>query len=995
MKGLSEILNIINQDNLSPVWTAPDLVSFSKTKQLWKYQQEALQNFRMALWKYYKDCEADKLLFLKLYTDNEIDLADLNLNDNKKNEKLLAPFYTVIGSKIPYYHFINRMGFWMATGSGKTLVIVKILEILHHLIRNKEIPAHDIMVLTHREDLIQQLREHVRDYNSSGRTPHIVLRELREYSNVKCGQSSLFGDREMTVFYYRSDNLNDVKKDRIIDFHSYDNGGKWYVLLDEAHKGDKEDSKRQHIYSILSRNGFLFNFSATFTDIRDKKTSAFVFNLSDFIRSGYGKHISILKLENRAFRDEEDFTNEEKQRLVLQSLLTQTYVAKSREKLVQTANKELFHRPLMLAIVNSVNTQDSDLKLFFTELRKIGKGLITPQAFTAAKAILKKELISGLKYFHEDDQTFALDEELFESLKMKDIYRYVFNSNNKGEIEVLTRPTDNKELAFRLKTSTTGSPFALIKIGETTEWLKNFLVGYEIIQGFEDESFFTKINQDDSEINLLMGSRTFYEGWDSNRPNVITFINIGMAAEAQKFILQSVGRGVRIEPVKGQRQRLENLHINKIVNDDLYDIVRPYLPAVQTLFIYGTSRDAIEKIMEGLDLNKGVDESVELSLEINQSALSPSLPVLIPVYRTLDGKLLIDEHEPRKFEILPEESKLLRDYRNYLGDERLLLAHHEMTPKQIQMLETVLAEPDKYLNSNTKRKFGKIDVLLPHLVQYFNLVPHEVKEFKSLDDEIKHFRHIIVKIKSLLPGIQEKIEKVKKYQDHVSYVSILKEQLNRKEINLDQYTDRVSENVLKQPREIFEYEGEKLHIKNIAKHYYLPLLHSEQDRLSFISRVIQEESEVEFVKHLENYLGMSNNLFNNYDWWMFSRAEETLDEITIPYYDASENKNRDFHPDFIFWLVKDKNYTILFVDPKGFRDIGWTYKTQGYEDLFITKETSDYRIFNYQDYKVKVILKLFAKDENKIIKGLIDFRKYWVDNISTLLTELQSQKVTV
>jgi len=94
-------------------------------------------------------------------------------------------------------------------------------------------------------------------------------------------------------------------------------------------------------------------------------------------------------------------------------------------------------------------------------------------------------------------------------------------------------------------------------------------------------------------------------------------------------------------------------------------------------------------------------------------------------------------------------------------------------------------------------------------------------------------------------------------------------------------------------------------------------------------------------------------------------------------------------------LVKDKNYTILFVDPKGFRDIGWTYKTQGYEDLFITKETSDYRIFNYQDYKVKVILKLFAKDENKIIKGLIDFRKYWVDNISTLLTELQSQKVTV
>jgi hypothetical protein len=476
---------------------------------------------------------------------------------------------------------------------------------------------------------------------------------------------------------------------------------------------------------------------------------------------------------------------------------------------------------------------------------------------------------------------------------------------------------------------------------------------------------------------------------------VITFINIGMAAEAQKFILQSVGRGVRIEPIKGERQRMENLHLNHIVSDDQFDMTRPFLPAIQTLFIYGTNRDALDKIIEGLDLNKDVDESVELALEINKSALSQSHPVLIPVYRKIDGKLLIEEHEPRKFEILPDESKLLKEYREYLGDERLLLAHHEMTPKQIEMLDKVLTEPDKYLNPNTKRKFGKIDVLLPHLVQYFNLIPHEVKAFKSLEDEIKHFQHIIVKIKSLLPGIQEKIEKVKKYQDHASYVSVLKDQLNRDEINLDQYTDRVSENALKQPGEIFEHNSEKLHIKNIAKHYYLPLLHSEKDRLSFISRVIQEESEVEFVKHLDEYLNKSVNLFNNYDWWMFSRAEETLDEITIPYYDASENKIRDFHPDFIFWLVKDKNYTILFIDPKGFRDIGWTYKTQGYEDIFISKETKDFREFDYKGYKIKVVLKLFAKDENQIVKGLIDFRKYWIDNINTLLTELQSQKIIV
>jgi len=122
--------------------------------------------------------------------------------------------------------------------------------------------------------------------------------------------SSLFGDRELTIFYYRSDNLSDDHQERIVDFRNYDNGGRWYVLLDEAHKGDREDSKRQHIYSMLSRRGFLFNFSATFTDQRDLATTAFNFNLSEFISAGYGKHIAIFSQEIRAFRDTQDYSGE-------------------------------------------------------------------------------------------------------------------------------------------------------------------------------------------------------------------------------------------------------------------------------------------------------------------------------------------------------------------------------------------------------------------------------------------------------------------------------------------------------------------------------------------------------------------------------------------------------------------------------------------------------------------------------------------------------------
>jgi len=55
--------------------------------------------------------------------------------------------------------------------SGKTLVIVKMLEILWTLIQRGKIPANDVMVLTHREDLLKQLREHVNDFNAAGIIP--------------------------------------------------------------------------------------------------------------------------------------------------------------------------------------------------------------------------------------------------------------------------------------------------------------------------------------------------------------------------------------------------------------------------------------------------------------------------------------------------------------------------------------------------------------------------------------------------------------------------------------------------------------------------------------------------------------------------------------------------------------------------------------------------------------------------------------------------------
>lgn len=331
---LQKIIDDLRFDNLPPNWNSFDLNSFSKSKNLWDYQQDAVENAIKVLWKYFEDfvdyqengrLELNlerKQKFFEWYKDNglEEDL-DIRLKNNTiKNRSLIRLLNEYYDSQVEplrrykrsifdYENFINRMCFWMATGSGKTLVLIKIIQNLKKLMERGEVPPYDILILTYRDDLIDQLKEHVGEFNYANSECFIRLRGLKEYETVKRENPTLFKDNEVTVFYYRSDNLSDVQKEKIIDFRNYDNDGKWYVFLDEAHKGGREDSKRQQIYSILSRNGFLFNFSATFTDTRDVITCAYEFNLSTFIDKGYGKHIGILKQEIRAFGDDEDYND--------------------------------------------------------------------------------------------------------------------------------------------------------------------------------------------------------------------------------------------------------------------------------------------------------------------------------------------------------------------------------------------------------------------------------------------------------------------------------------------------------------------------------------------------------------------------------------------------------------------------------------------------------------------------------------------------------------
>jgi len=152
--------------------------------------------------------------------------------------------------------------------------------------------------------------------------------------------------------------------------------------------------------------------------------------------------------------------------------------------------------------------------------------------------------------------------------------------------------------------------------------------------------------------------------------------------------------------------------------------------------------------------------------------------------------------------------------------------------------------------------------------------------------------------------IQNKIEKVKNYPEKVSD---LREQYGK--IPQEEYIEKVK-NI--RSEEDYEKDRRKIKIKYIAHHYYLPLILSEtnsteekirlsetnstEEKISYIRHIIKIPSEVRFVEDLEDYLITGDNKFKELDWWMFSKLDESFDEVYIPYYNPNENKISNFNP---------------------------------------------------------------------------------------------------
>ena len=160
---LEPIARSLNYADLPETWRVPKIGRFSVKKTLYDYQTDALEKAARALYFYWgKDHKWDankeskdandecKRSFATLYQHYDSLFASLvpkryvsrtDEKNQKQNQvfRILSDFITPQGDLIPYYKFINRMCFWMVTDSGKTLVMVKLIEYLHSLKKHGEI----------------------------------------------------------------------------------------------------------------------------------------------------------------------------------------------------------------------------------------------------------------------------------------------------------------------------------------------------------------------------------------------------------------------------------------------------------------------------------------------------------------------------------------------------------------------------------------------------------------------------------------------------------------------------------------------------------------------------------------------------------------------------------------------------------------------------------------------------------------------------------------
>ncbi len=436
---------------------------------------------------------------------------------------------------------LTKFACWMATGSGKTLVMhLNYRQFLHYNRR----PLDNILLIAPNEALG---RQHLVELEASGIPgQHFSLEE-----------SGLGLGGEHAVRVIEITKLVEEKRGSGVTVPVEAFEGNNLIFVDEGHKGSGGEAWRR-FRDALGRTGFTFEYSATFgqalTAARDDALTSeygraigFDYSYRYFYGDGFGKDFRILNLREETAEEKTDI-------LLLGNLLAFYEQLRYFSEQAAALRPYNLEQPLWVFVGSSVNAvyresgqPRSDV---LTVVRFLQRFLANRRGWVtrAIGDFLKGR--SGLLDGNGED-VFA---RRFEYLRRqgreaeriyRDILGAVFRAPGGGNLHLVDIRSSAGEIGLKL--GGVEDYFGVINIGDTASFRRLVEADGNGIPLEEDAispSLFDRINEPRSGVSVLIGAKKFMEGWNSWRVSSMGLLNIGRAEGSE--IIQLFGRGVRL-----------------------------------------------------------------------------------------------------------------------------------------------------------------------------------------------------------------------------------------------------------------------------------------------------------------------------------------------------------------------------------------------------------------------------------------------------------------
>ena len=856
------------------------------------------------------------LLFTEIYLDRYFDgkeafLGEINTFVEVQNTNLTDDHYQHFGLQD-----LNKLALWMATGSGKTLLMhINYLQFLKY--NNGKVD--NIILLTPNAGLSSQ---HTEEMQKSG-IPCSLLVD---------GADTLFtSDNKVQVIEITK--LTSEKKGEgvSIDVSSLD--GNNLLFVDEGHKGTKSDEQKwRKLREVVGGKGFTFEYSATFgqavnsahdEDLLREYSQSILFDYSYrfFYNDGYGKDYAILNLTR-------DFDEHLTDTLLLGNLLSfyqqRLYFDENRQQL-RPFNIE---PPLWIFVGGKVQgkQQQSDVYRiveFIVRFLKNNRGWVLKniEKILAGDSQLKDE--SGHDVFRDKFKYLQKRKRSPDSV-YKSILEAIFHCKSGSAMRLGVLKNGDGEIGLRAGSEE--KYFGVINIGDAPEFLK-LVEEKKLDVSREDDvispSLFGDISKPQSTINMLIGAKKFIEGWSSWRVSTMGLMNIGTGEGTQ--IIQLFGRGVRLLGKNRSLKRTKPSDINRPENIEL----------VETLTIFGLRANYMASFKEYLRLNDDNEEWEKIQLEIwpNESFFKYDLmlPAIKKGREFTTEEFLTLEADPRikpSVDLLPRLQVTESQAQERQDEER------ETAPLTIPDTLLPLLDWDRiyfglldhksvkeYWNVHIPREILRQIISEAHYTLYCVPSLVEIRNFDGLH-KLEDVVLLILKkyLDKFYAGTRKKWEDdtrealplVKDGGNFVSYTISVKKKDNTELI------ERIK-NLIKQIKKEFNEDesANGLRFIHFDRHLYQPLLRmAKSDHIKIDPPALDEsggEGEGDFIDDLKAYVK---------DHRHDLRRKQIFVLRNLPHRGIGFYETPSFYPDFIIWIKEGKKQRIIFVDPKGILHFG-------------------------------------------------------------------------